>query len=277
MNGTPKTLQTLLIALLVVLALFIIVSQFGTLRSGGGDRSGGVGVEDVEVAPMPLTIYVDDTVSIPDEVRLAGISKLERQLPGLIEEHHFDQVKILHFGRKSWFGEPVIIPVPRIKELPCINKQDKGDVQVIKPFAEHDKKQAEEKCEEQHRAERNTYNLTYQDSLAKVRAALEDVQHENAPCTSFNDLLSRIALGSEPGLSIILSDAVDTCAPNTRNIPAAGSKSKVLLIMLPSRYDLAANQSTFERYRTREKKLKEAAPWLSVAPPNYDGIMDLIK
>jgi hypothetical protein len=284
MHSPEETeMKTTIGVALGALILLIVLGVVATVGSGSGSSIArptpvptpmGESSSGVALNPV-LTISIDDTVSIQDSIRKEEVEALVAQLPGLIKKQHFGAAQIVHFGDVGWVTPRKDIPLPQQPADPCAGAGVPDSDTIFRQQAERERKRAAARCSDQLAAEERAFDEQLSAAIASVREALDATPHEGAPCTAFYDMLANIAQSDTRGLAIILSDAMETCGKAAPEIPSPKPQVQVVLVMLPSRYDLGTGKSAFATFNKRKAMLESLAPWLTVVPPNSESIKNL--
>lgn len=221
---------------------------------------------------LSVDLRVDDTFSILPEDRAKGEAVLLKVAEEAIDAGKFTTCKIQHLGERGWLVNETIVPLPVKNQTPCQEAAIKEEQSWYKPIVEHEQKKADQNCEQQRMATNQEYENKRSEALRLIAQAIHSGEQIDSSCTSFYDALANAALTNTPGVIAILSDGVDTCTTAIAAIPKPNSDVKIVLIMLPNRYERSKNRSEFSAFTKQKNRLQKHAPWLRVEPPRVDSV-----
>jgi hypothetical protein len=219
-----------------------------------------------------LILKVDDTSSISPEDRANGESVLVQVAEEQVDSGEFTVCKIQHVGEDGWLRSETTVPLPNKTHAPCRGPVIEEDQAWYKPLVRHEEKKAAKDCEEEQAKASRDYEDSRTEALKLITQAIKSTEQGNSSCTAFYDALASASFVTSPSFIVVLSDGVDTCVSSTPKIPAPAAGVKVMLILLPSKYDHGKNASAFGAFSARKTLLQKIAPWLRVEPPSRDSI-----
>ena len=129
----------------------------------------------------------------------------------------------------------------------------------------------------------------YREGIASALGALDRepvlpaARHET-PQSDIVGLLRRLSQASEQGPQyvLILTDLADTRYRNFPKLPSPQRKGRVLVLLVPAqpkdaRLTLGKPFAGPEQFAIRARQLREAAPWITVAPYFAHNLAELLK
>jgi hypothetical protein len=265
--------KSLTFSLGAVLLLLVAAATLQSCMEPGQATPVGLPASPAPAKGPALTVYIDDTKSTAPEIRQRGVEALSNHLPELLKGGDYGSVKVAHFGDAGWFSKADEFPLPAAVKTPCGEPAAKSGG-VFKPLNVQERHEREEGCKRVRENAERTYQSELDGQLARVRESLAKPVHDDAPCTAFGDALASIAGKSSPGVTIILSDAMETCGKQIVRPPEPGAGTTVVLFLLPSKYDMGENRSAYREFSKRKEALMSIAPWLRVEPPDRIEQMD---
>jgi len=222
-----------------------------------------------------LNVWVDVTRSVYQEARAIALQNLLAQLPSIIAEHNIGTVKLYKFGRGAWIVEAKEFRLPARVAVGCREPEIPAELKPIKSFRAAAMRRAEQECrthqartEEEYAAELNT-------ALASIREAFVAVSPSGDTCTSVNDLLERISMGTEPGFMVVVTDARETCSKVVSRVSRPASDVHVVFLVVPSGSDWESHKSAAAVFGETKALLQRTAPWVHVVPLFSGHISDL--
>src|SRR5437867_101127 len=206
-------------------------------------------------------------------------------VPEIVEQHGITQLNIWQFDEDGWSPR-------RLREIPLPAKQSAVRVQIPGTewasfanirMAVHDAEEREWRAQvvasEQH----------YREGIASALGALDRepvlpaAKHET-PQSDIVGLLRRLSQASEQGpqFVVILTDLADTRSSNFPKLPPPQAKGRVLVLLVPAqpkdaRLTLVKPSAGPEQFAIRARQLREAAPWITVAPYFAHNLAELLK
>lgn len=271
-------MKMMLVVFAAVFASLLLFALIGQTQKAGTVRAGKLTSADPRAgdAERPIFLKIDDTLSISANDRADGVAVLKKLTASMIDTGEFTVCKVQHLGEHGWLLNEKSISLPDKSEQPCSEPVIAEEKAWYKPLVNREERKAAKNCEEQQKLARQTYETNRSNALDQISAAITTSEQANSACTAFYDALASSSLVNRASLTVFLSDAVDTCVGSVSNLPAPQSNAKILLIMLPSRYDQGKGASAFEAFKARKSVLQSVAPWLRVESPsnaNFDGLV----
>jgi hypothetical protein len=269
-----KSLLVLAVSAVVVVVLIAVagLNVNSDTKVSAKQQVVGARQEPIERRGKELILKIDDTYSISPTARPRGEELLVKIAERAINDGGFTFCRIQHIGERGWVLDEKVIRLPHKVEQPCSEPKIPEDRTWYKPWVNHEEKKASQLCEKQRDDATRAFDNGRSETLRRITEAVRNSQQENSQCTAFDDALASSALTSQPSLTVILSDAVDTCARSIQKLPTPKAGVSIELIMLPSRYDEGRGLSAYKAFQFRKASLQKMAPWLRVEPPTFDTI-----
>ena len=209
---------------------------------------------------------------------------VKRELPEIVEEHGITRLTIWQFDVDGWSPR-------RLREipLPALQVSPRRQVPGTEWASFANIRDAVHETEEQEwRAETNVAQQHYRQGIARVLQALEaervlpETNHETAQ-SDIVGLLRRLSQTSEeaPQYVMILTDLADTRYRKFPTLPPSQSKVRVLVLLAPAgpkdaTLTLGKALGGPEQFDIRARQLREAAPWITVAPYFVHNLPELL-
>jgi uncharacterized integral membrane protein len=209
-----------------------------------------------------LEIWVDDSPSILRAERENGINNLYRQLPGLIIKQSLKQIRVMHFSHAPWESRPSRFDLPQLSSSPCQSNEPKGENRIFKPAAEQLRRKAEAACDAQRKQEQHVYDARLSAVLANVEQALLTLQQEHGQCTALYDLFGRLVTSSNAKLTIIVTDAAETCRKKPALLATAPTGNQVMVLLVAEKN----HPHGLDEFRRKKARLSRFVPWAKVEP-----------
>lgn len=253
----------------ILILVMAVPNHNGTNKLATDNRM--VQPQPFQTGEVPLILKVDDTSSISSQGHARGNELLLKHADADIESGQFTVARIQHFGQSGWLLDERIISLPKRTSLPCEPPVIAADRAWYKPWVESEKKKTDEACVRTRAQAESEFVTDKQKALDAISTALSGIDQANSNCTAFYDTLASSALVTRKSLTVIASDAVDTCAGAVGQMPAPPAGVRIEIILLPTKYDEGRGASAFDSYKKRVETLHRIAPWLEVQPPSAVG------
>jgi hypothetical protein len=199
---------------------------------------------------------------------------IKRELPEIVEQYGITRLDIWQFDVDGWSPR-------RLREipLPAIQVSSRRQVPGTEWASFANIREAVHDAEDRDwRQEAGEAQQHYREGIARVLQALEaervlpEANHETAQ-SDIVGLLRRLSQTSEeaPQYVMILTDLADTRYRIFPKLPPSQSKVRVLVLLAPAEpKDATLTLGTAlggpEQFNIRARQLREAAPWITVAP-----------
>jgi hypothetical protein len=238
-----------------------------------------------DTSAAALHIFVDTSGSCVPPALAEAWSTIRRELPELVEQHGIMQIDIWQFDEDGWSPRRVReIPLPAMEvsapaaRVPGTEWESFANIRA----AVHDAQ------EQERRAEAIVAQQRYRESIASALGALdrEDVLPEadhEAARSDIVGLLRRASQASEraPQYVLILTDLADTHYRTFPKLAPPQGKVRVLVLLVPAqpkdaRMTLGNPLAGPEQFDIRVRQLREAAPWITVAPYFAHNLPELL-
>jgi hypothetical protein len=236
-----------------------------------------------ETNSAALHAFVDTSGSCVRPALAEAWNTVRRELPEVVEKRGITQLNVWQFDEDGWSPR-------RLHEIPLPTMQTSAHRQV--PGTEWASfaniRDAVHDAEEQElRAQTVATQQNYRNQL---RSALKELDADHvlaeAKSTARSDiigLLRRVSQASEfaPQYVLILTDLADTRYRNFPKLPPPQSNVRVLVLLVPAqakdaRMTLGKAHTGPEQFDIRARQLREAAPWITVAPYFAHNLPELL-
>jgi len=211
---------------------------------------------------------------------------VRQELPEIVEQHGITQLNIWQFDIDGWSPRHLReIPLPAKQaavrvQIPGTEWASFANIRMAVHDAEEREWHAKVVAREQHYREGITNALG---ALDREPVVLPAAKHET-PQSDIVGLLRRLSQASEQGPQyvLILTDLADTRYRNFPKLPPPQGKGRVLVLLVPAqpkdaRLTLGKPFAGPEQFAIRARQLREAAPWITVAPYFAHNLAELLK
>jgi hypothetical protein len=199
---------------------------------------------------------------------------VKRELPELVEQYGITQLGIWQFDEDGWSPR-------RLREMPLPAMQVPARRQV--PGTEwasfaNIREAVHDTQVQEWRAEAVTAEQHYREGIASALGTLDrepvlpEASHETAG-TDIVGFLRRVSQTREraPQYVLILTDLADTRYRSFPKLPPPQGRVRVLVLLVPAQpkdatLTLGKALAGPEQFDIRSRQLREAAPWITVAP-----------
>jgi hypothetical protein len=225
-------------------------------------------------AAATLHVFVDTSGSCVRPALMEAWTTIKRELPEIVEQYGITRLDIWQFDVDGWSPR-------RLREipLPAIQVSSRRQVPGTEWASFANIREAVHDAEDRDwRQEAGEAQQHYREGIARVLQALEaervlpEANHETAQ-SDIVGLLRRLSQTSEeaPQYVMILTDLADTRYRIFPKLPPSQSKVRVLVLLAPAEpKDATLTLGTAlggpEQFNIRARQLREAAPWITVAP-----------
>ena len=245
-------------------------------------------VPEAAVAAGPaagiLHTFVDTSGSCVRPALTEAWDTVRQELPEIVEQHGITQLNIWQFDVDGWSPR-------RLREIPLPAKLSAVRVQI--PGTEwasfaNIRMAVQESEERGWRRQVVEAQQHYRKGIASALGALDRepvlpaAKHET-PQSDIVGLLRRLSQASEQGPQyvVILTDLADTSYHNFPKLPPPQGKGRVLVLLVPAqpkdaRLTLGKPFAGPEQFAIRARQLREAAPWITVAPYFAHNLAELL-
>ena len=239
-------------------------------------------IADTSAAAMHA--FVDTSGSCVRPALAEAWNTVKRELPEIVEQHGITQLGIWQFDEDGWSPR-------RLREIPLPAKQVAARLQV--PGTEwasfaNIRDAVHEAEEQESRRQAVEAQQHYRAGIASALGSLDrepvlpEAKHETAR-TDIVGLLRRMSQTSEQGPQyvLILTDLADTQHRTFPKLAPPQGKVRVLVLLVPAqpkdaRMTLGKPLAGPEQFDIRARQLREAAPWITVAPYFAHNLPELL-
>lgn len=211
-------------------------------------------------------IWVDDSTSMSKVERTRGAHNLRDLITPIIAKGKFRKIEVIHFWQDPWLAlkDEFIVPAVPVTHCPEIESARKH--RTIFKAGNQLKLKAEEKCRKLREQATQAHLQNMSRILDAVMESLLKASTERSGCTAIYDLLGRISLSQRDGVTIILTDAIETCRPWRSSLAKPSGAGKTIVLLAPGAFGKSAKGRNYDSYLDRKKRLERVAPWVNVGP-----------
>ena len=221
-----------------------------------------------------LHIYIDWSGSLTRPALEEAWNTIKEELPQIAEHHRVSALEVSRFDEDGWCPERLIeIQLPIFTE-PARVKLASSEWDSFANIRDAVRDSEEETWRNEQSSIHAQYEKALRESLQKLAGAnvlppADFETHNSDPV----GLLRRIAETREPHpeFAIVLTDMADTRQKTMPKIPAPQSDIRVLVLIAPAKpkdaiLTIGEALAGPEQFALRSRQLRDAAPWIAVAP-----------
>jgi len=206
-----------------------------------------------------LNIWVDDTVSVHPEARIATINNLYKQLPMVIKKHGITEIRIYHLGHEPWLAIPECFPIPQL-QVNCRESKITDELEIFKSL----KVREAIACVEERKKEESKYDVQIREFLPGIQDILMKSPSRGSPCTAVHDFLARVS--AEQGIVIVITDGVETCQKAIDSPTISANATKILILLTPSKGETGKEKSLSQMFESKKNALAKRYPCARIEP-----------
>ena len=156
----------------------------------------------------------------------------------------------------------LVFELPKLQQTLCSDVNSRGETRIFKQFEQQRRKKAEDACSAQRTQAQQEYDVKVTAILASVSRALLTLQQAQGQCTALYDLFGRLATGSKAKLTVIITDAAETCRKAPGRVTPPFPANNVMVLLVPEKN----RNGGIDEFRLKKERLARLAAWAKVEP-----------